>query len=85
MYFFLVYLVFLIPVVSLLNDTCKLNTTSMTDQESIDQIVHFFNDVDLSGVSIFSLYTGHMLTIYQDDNLSMCVSESDSDVPRASV
>ena len=60
-----------------------VNTTSMTDQESIDQIVHFFNDVDLPGVSIFSLYTGHMLTIYQDDNLSMCVSESDSDVPRS--
>ena len=40
-------LLFLIPATSL------SNTTSMTDEEPIDQIVRFLNGIDLPGVSFF--------------------------------
>ena len=40
-------LLFLIPATSL------SNTTSMTDEEPIDQIVCFLNDIDLPGMSFF--------------------------------
>ena len=57
----------------------------MTEQEPIDQIVRFFNDIDLPEVSIFPFrygaYAEHMLTIHQDDSVSTRISESDSDAP----
>ena len=51
---FMYFHVFIIRILLfLISATSLSNITSMTDEEPIDQIVHFLNGIDLSGVSIF--------------------------------